>query len=135
VRIRVIREPSRDGATLGVLFVDNVFQCFTLEDEIREQKVPGLTAIPAGTYPVVLTMSARFKKVLPELKNVRNYSGVRIHSGNTAKDTEGCLLVGQTRGSALIAQSRAALEALQAKIRAAVDRHEDVAITLENPLD
>ena len=57
-------------------------------------KIAGKTAIPAGTYLVKKTMSPRFKKVLPEILNVPNYTGVRIHAGNTAADTEGCLLLG-----------------------------------------
>jgi hypothetical protein len=131
--LRVIREPSRRGATLGSLYVNNVWECWTLEDEIREQKVPRKTCIPAGGYRVVLSMSNRFKRVLPEVLNVPNFSGVRIHPGNTIDDTEGCLLVGQGRGDAAVAFARAAMESLFPKIDAALRNHETVSLVVENP--
>lgn len=90
---RCIIEPD---TTIGVLKLNNKFHCFTLEDGIREEKIMGKTAIPKGTYKISLTFSNRFRKVLPLLENVPNFIGVRIHSGNTNADTEGCLLVGET---------------------------------------
>lgn len=131
MHLRVIREPSRAGATLGSLYVDNVWECWTLEDEIREVKIPGVTAIPAGTYPVVLSLSNRFKCELPEVQHVPAFVGIRIHAGNTIADTEGCLLVGQARKAGTIALSRPALASLMVKLRAAAS--EGVTITLENP--
>lgn len=114
--LRLIREPSDRGATLGSLYINDVWACWTLEDAMREPqpwlraiefekvdawvrswKVPGKTAIPAGRYGVALTRSNRFQMVLPELLHVPGFSGIRIHSGNTDKDTEGCILVGMTR--------------------------------------
>jgi hypothetical protein len=131
MHLRVIREPSLAGATLGSLYVNNVWECWTLEDEIRDVKVAGVTAIPAGAYPVVLSQSARFQRELPEVQHVPNYAGIRIHAGNTIADTEGCLLVGQARKAGTIALSRPALDALMVKLRAAAG--EPVTITLENP--
>lgn len=78
--------------TVGELYVDSKFVCYTVEDAVRDDKVYGRTAIPAGTYKVTVTYSPRFKKMLPLLLNVPGYEGVRIHSGNSAKDTEGCIL-------------------------------------------
>lgn len=98
-------------STIGDLFIDGNRFCFTLEDvyrglrqdmdlgTIKRIKQAGVTAIPTGTYKVKLTMSNRFKKVLPEILNVPGYSGVRIHAGNTDADTEGCILVGNTNPS------------------------------------
>jgi hypothetical protein len=114
--LRLVREPSKDEATLGVLFVDGVFECFTLEDVIRPVKIPGETAIAPGRYAVHLTHSPRFGRVLPEVMNVPNFVGVRIHAGNRKDDTDGCILVGLDRGAAWIGRSRAALEALMAKL-------------------
>lgn len=83
---------------IGELTIDGVHQCFTLEDKVREKKIFGKTAIPPGRYEVTVSFSNHFQKKLPLLMNVPNFEGVRIHSGNTAKDTEGCILVGMTKG-------------------------------------
>lgn len=90
--------------TIGKLFNGRDFLCFTIEDKVREiegkpvseWKIAGKTAIPKGYYPVTVTMSNRFKRELPLLGNVQGFDGVRIHTGNTSEQTEGCLLVGLT---------------------------------------
>ena len=91
--------------TIGKLYIDGCYFCDTLEDTVRPagQKIAGKTAIPAGTYTVKKTMSPRFKRILPEILNVPGFTGVRIHEGNTAKDTDGCLLLGlnKTKGAVL----------------------------------
>lgn len=94
MHIKITRNKPINGTTIGNLFVDGVFVCYTLEDMVREVKIPHATAIPTGTYKVIFTMSNRFKKVLPLLVDVPGFEGVRIHSGNTIADTEGCVLVG-----------------------------------------
>lgn len=127
--LRLIREPSQHGATLGVLFVDGVFEAWTLEDEIRAVKIPGQTAIPAGRYPVLMTWSPRFSRVLPEVRNVPNFVGVRIHAGNRKEDTEGCILVGEHRGDAWIGDSRSALARLMTKLVNA----DAIELAIENP--
>jgi hypothetical protein len=121
MEIVVQREHTGAGCTLGALSIDGVFECWTLEDVVRPpgQKVYAQTAIPPGTYRVELTMSNRFKTVLPLLENVPNFQGIRIHPGNTAADTEGCILVGQTRTHNSVGSSRAAFDKLLAKMRAA----------------
>ncbi len=115
------RQPSTDGATLGELLVDGQHQCWTLEDVVRPdgEKVPGQTAIPAGRYKVIVTFSNRFQVQMPLLVGVPGFEGVRIHPGNTAADTEGCLLVGMTKGGNTVGSSRLAYEALFPRIAAA----------------
>jgi len=139
--LEVKREPCARDCTLGSLYVDGEFQCFTLEDVVREVpeeaveswKIPGETAIPSGTYEVILNMSARFGKLLPLLLNVPGFQGVRIHSGNVAADTEGCILVGASKTDVAVLESRAAFQPLFDKIQAAIARHEAVHIRISNP--
>jgi len=109
--------------------IDGVFECYTLEDVVRPagEKVYGQTAIPPGRYRIQLTMSNRFKTVLPLLENVPNFEGVRIHPGNTAADTDGCILVGQSKTSNSIGGSRAAFDRLFARLQAC---KEEIWITL-----
>lgn len=92
--------------TLGNLSMDGDPFCDTLEDKVRTEKIPRETAIPAGRYEVKLTYSRRFKRVMPQLMNVPNFEGIRIHSGNTDKDTEGCILVGKFDGDHSLINSR-----------------------------
>ena len=138
MNLRLIREPTKNRATLGSLYVDGVWECWTLEDPIREVdgqsvetwKVKGDTAIPAGRYQVLLTRSPRFRKVLPLLMAVPGFTGIRIHTGNISRDTEGCILPGKTRHDAEVRMSRGAMGALQLQLSAATD---DIWIEIENP--
>ena len=116
--------------TLGKLYIDNVFECFTCEDTVRDAKIPGETAIPKSRYKVVITLSNRFKRELPLLLNVPNFEGVRIHSGNTEADTEGCILCGKTRSDAGVFESRLATNNLILKIRNAIQAGREVWITI-----
>jgi hypothetical protein len=110
VELLLARKWFSPVATVGELFVAGRHQCFTLEDFVREgEKVPGATAIPTGRYALKVNYSRRFNMVLPILVDVPQFSGVRIHAGNDAGDTEGCILVGRTRGEDWIGESRAAL--------------------------
>lgn len=131
MKMMLLRKPSNADCTIGRLFVDGEHECWTLEDVVRpdgEAKVPGKTAIPAGTYRVLVTLSPRFGTRLPLLMDVPGFEGVRIHPGNTAADTEGCILVGQSAGQAAILRSRVAFAPLLAKIEAALARGETVTI-------
>ena len=130
MKIRLVREQYRPDSTIGRMFVDDVFECFTLEDGVRTQKIHGKTAIPAGAYRVTVEDSPRFKRKLPRLHDVPNFSGVLIHPGNTAADTEGCILVGQNwqPGQEAIGASRAAFQALFPEIVSAIERREPVSI-------
>jgi hypothetical protein len=106
------RTDFTDESTIGELSIGGEFECFTLEDMVRPVKIKGFTAIPAGSYEVVISFSARFKCPLPLLLNVPNFDGIRIHPGNTARDTEGCILVGREKGKNSIANSKVAFEKL-----------------------
>lgn len=116
--------------TIGSLSVDGVWQCWTLEDVVRPKgiKVPGQTAIPFGRYRVIITPSPRFGRDLPLLVDVPFFSGVRIHPGNTAADTEGCILPGTDRGAdgKSVTRSRQAFDNLFIKLQAAIDRRDQI---------
>ena len=83
--------------TIGKLYIDGLYFCDTLEDTVREKKIAGKTAIPEGTYQVIVNRSPKFKRDLPLLLDVPNFEGIRIHRGNTVKDTSGCILVGENK--------------------------------------
>ena len=150
MKMLLMREASTPLSTPGTLWIEDAglqarFFGYTLEDIVRpdpnpltpenEAKIPGKTAIPAGEYRVTWSHSQRFQKYLPLLLNVPGFDGVRIHSGNSAEDTEGCILVGLLRGinnPDLILQSRPACSALNDKIREAIERREEVSIRIED---
>ena len=130
MKLRLERRPSAFGATIGELFVDSVPECFTCEDVVREVKIHGETAIPAGTYNVVITPSNRFKRDLPLLEDVPGFAGIRIHPGNTAADTEGCILPGRTHTDRTVGESKAAFNALFAKIQQALQDGDEITIEI-----
>lgn len=130
MKISIQRILGTAGYTAGTMRVNDKFECYTLEDQVRETKIYGETAIPAGTYKVIISFSNHFKRDLPLLVGVPNYEGVRIHPGNTAADTEGCLLVGVTRGVGSVGSSRIAFDALFAKIQAAWLAKEEISLTI-----
>lgn len=120
------------NATIGILTIDGQFQCFTLEDVERKKKIAAVTAIPCGTYPVKLTHSPKFSakykslglgELVPLLTGVPNYKGIRIHMGENAGWTEGCVLVGRwdTKHGATISDSYEIYKALHARLSAATD--------------
>jgi len=118
MELKLVRKWLTGNSTIGELTVNGVFECFTLEDAIRPEKIPGITAISAGRYEIAVTFSNKFQKFLPLLMNVQDFQGVRIHPGNRPEDTEGCILVGQFREQDFIRESRPAFDALFAKIQA-----------------
>jgi hypothetical protein len=122
--------------TIGRLYCDNDYLCYVLEDRVREVegrpvtewKVQNETAIPKGTYRVVIDYSNHFGKELPHILDVPGFTGVRIHSGNSSKDTEGCLLVGTGwAGTDWISGSKEAFDSLFPKLKSATD----ITITIE----
>ncbi|WP_044003040.1 DUF5675 family protein [Hymenobacter swuensis] len=120
-------------STIGKLSIEGKFECYVLEDVVRKPgagKVWGKTAIPAGTYPVTITYSNRFRRLMPLLSGVKGFEGIRIHSGNTAADTEGCLLVGTSQAKDFVGNSRAAYAVLYNKLKTSIDAGDGVTITI-----
>lgn len=119
MNLLLIRDVKAPLFTLGKL-IASPHEFFSVEDTVRQVdglpvsswKIPGKTAIPTGTYKLAVTFSQRFQKHLPELLDVPGYSGVRIHSGNTAEDTEGCIIIGTGRNKDGVANSRYAVSTL-----------------------
>lgn len=131
IELKVVRFKFSPKSTIGMLYLNGTLFGFTLEDVVRnlqdknkdgdfddagEGKIYGKTAIPAGSYDVKLTMSNRFKKVLPEVLNVPGYKGIRIHAGNTQADTLGCILVGTGHREDMITESRVAMDRLMTEL-------------------
>lgn len=142
MKLTLIRKTFTEKSTIGELYINEAFFCYVLEDkdgglkdsmdikEIQRLKLYGVTAIPTGTYKLDLTMSNRFKRVLPILYNVKGYEGVRIHRGNTAEDSLGCLIVGYKKDIDKVYQSKEAEADLVAKL----DKHplnEPITITIQ----
>ena len=143
MQILIQRHAMKAGYTIGRMEINGRYFCDTLEDtdrglseemseaEIAARKVKGATAIPTGTYRIDMqTRSPRFGRVLPRLISVKGYAGVLIHSGNTADDTEGCILVGENRERGKVLNSRDTLEHLLAFLRAAQAEGEEIELTI-----
>lgn len=136
------REPSKGEATLGELSEGTDPICDILEDPIREVKgqpvaswkIAGITAIPAGTYRITMENSPRFGPDTLTVNGVEGYVGVRIHGGNKAVDTEGCLLPGMRNSSNTVASSQVSLRKLKQLVRNAIMREETVWLEIRNPL-
>lgn len=133
MKIQLIRKDFGADHTISDIMVDGKFECYCIEDVVRapdQPKVPGKTAIPYGTYKVIVNMSNRFKRDLPLLLNVPNFEGIRIHTGNTAADTEGCLIPGKIKQKGKVLQSREAFASLFDKIKAAIVKGDQVSIEI-----
>lgn len=132
MELTLLRKVRTKNSTIGELLIDNKFYCYALEDMDRQLvddniikwstklKIKGATAIPYGRYEVIINFSNRFQQSMPLLLNVPDYLGIRIHAGNTDKNTEGCLLVGFTKATDFIGNSRRAYKSLFPIIREAL---------------
>lgn len=116
MQMTLIRTWSDKNTTLGKLYIDGAYFCRTLEDEFRAIKVKNETRIPCGTYGVIWTYSNRFSRDMLLLEKVPGFEGIRIHSGNTDKDTSGCLLVGEEVSDTMLLKSKMALTRLELKV-------------------
>lgn len=133
MEIKLVRKIFTEKSTIGELFINGIFECYTLEDKDRKLeaggvKKYGITAIPRGKYTLINSFSNRFQKYLPEVLNVPGFAGIRIHPGNKAEDSEGCLLVGVSKNVDFVSDSRKAFASLFTKIKAAEKREK---ITIE----
>ena len=134
MELLVKRDQLDPTCTIGTMSVDGEFYCYTLEDTVRAPgvKVYGQTAIPAGSYDVIVNMSNRFKQLMPLVLAVPGFEGIRIHPGNTAEDTDGCILVGRKRYSKFLGESRLAYAPLLARVQAAIKAGQKVRLALSN---
>ncbi len=105
MKIKIIRDTFTEKSTIGKMYIDGIYFCDTLEDKVRPVKIKHITAIPAGKYDTIVNMSTRFKKLMPRLQNVPNFDGVLIHNGNTAENTDGCILLGVRSGKDFVGSS------------------------------
>lgn len=130
MKLKLYRKFLGNKYTIGKLFINDEYICDTLEDVVRSEgiKVYGETAIPYGVYEIVLTMSPRFKKVLPLLLDVPHFEGVRIHTGNTEKDTEGCILVGYNKVKGKVINSKIAFDKVMKYLELATINNEKITI-------
>lgn len=116
MELRLIRTELDADSTQGTLDINGIFSVFTLELPVKDG-LPG-SAIPPGTYPVIVTFSPKFNRDMPLVLNIPFRSEIRIHFGNSPHDTNGCILVGETKGEDWIGSSRAAFDKLWAIIEA-----------------
>ena len=134
MRLKLVRKYLKEDYTIGKLYVDGYYICDTLEDKYRdlskENKIPGKTAIPYGIYEVILTMSARFKRIMPQVLAVPHFVGIRIHAGNTAENTEGCILVGKNKIKGKLVDSRFYCNMLMSLLKNAVIAREKIMLEI-----
>ena len=128
-KLKLIRKTFTDTTCIGELLFNEKFFCYTLEDKDRglfqglpldkilQSKIYGKTAIPYGAYDIVLNYSPKFKTITPRLLKVPGYEGVLIHWGNYAKDTEGCILTGDSKAPDFIGYSRQAFSRLMIELK------------------
>ena len=117
MKLKVVREIKTDISTIGRLFIDEKFFCYTLEDKdrglkqsdtllyINAKKIFGTTAIPSGSYELIVNVSPKFKRMLPRILNIKGFDGVLMHRGNSADHSLGCILVGYQKGDNAIFDS------------------------------
>lgn len=134
MKLELRRITMRPDYTIGRLYIDGQYNCDTLEDPVRdlarEPKVPGNTAIPKGTYDVVVNISPKFRRMLPRLLRVPRFDGILIHRGNTAADTAGCILVGENRVKGRLINSTVWEQRITDELLRAQSAGEDITITV-----
>ena len=133
LRLALYRTHHAATHTTGTLWVDGVEFCKTLEDAVRAIKVYGETAIPTGTYQVLINYSPKFNRRLPLLQNVEGFAGIRLHPGNTVADTAGCPLVGMTvdEHTGVLKASKQAFDKLFALMEKAIAAGKTITLTIK----
>jgi len=147
VRLLLRRLWRKEGYTVGTLSIDGERFCETLEDrdrglsramgeaQVRSLKVYGETAIPTGTYSVRLSRSVAFAAkpwakrhggMVPEVQDVPGFTGVRMHPGNTAADSQGCILVGRNTVKGGLTRSQETWHLLMARLEEAAEDDERI---------
>lgn len=129
----VQRFEATPHSTIGQMMVDGEFLCYTLEDCIRAVKIQDQTAIWPGRYKLVIDYSERFKRPMPHILDVPEFAGIRIHSGNTDANTDGCILLGLTKGPDFVGQSRDAIGLFMPVLKRGLQDGKEVWITIINP--
>lgn len=142
MKILVKRIAKRPTYTIGKMYLDGKYFCDTLEDTdrnisqstpldtIKKVKLPNNTAIPTGTYKVIVNVSPKFKRLLPRLLNVPGFDGVLIHRGNTDKDTSGCILIGENKVVGRVINSTGYETKLVSILNKAQDNKEGITIEI-----
>jgi hypothetical protein len=146
MELTLIRKWLKQNYTIGKLSVDGERLCDTLEDPVRdlsdynhdgdfddpgEGKIYGQTAIPPGRYEIAVTESYRFKKRLPVLLDVPGFTAIRIHNGATAKNTDGCILVGRNHKIGRLENGPYYETVLVQRMEEALKRGEQIFITIK----
>lgn len=135
MKLELRRRFLGDSYTVGSLYIDGKYFCDTLEDKVRdlpkEKKVMHETAIPKGTYKVIVNASPRFKRKLPRLLNVPYFEGILIHAGNIKEHTSGCILVGENKVKGAVINSKKYEEKIVKVLEDAQNRSEDISITIK----
>jgi hypothetical protein len=135
MKIHVHRFEFKETHTIGKLYINDRYVCYTLEDTVRTPgiKIPSITSIPSGIYKVVIDFSNRFKKKMLHILNVPMFEGIRIHSGNKSDDTEGCIIVGMSwNGGDWVGSSKEALGQVYASCSRALESGEEVTLEIVN---
>jgi hypothetical protein len=132
MKLLLERKYLMDTYTIGKLSINGVYFCDVLEDKVRIPfiKISKETAIPYGTYIVTITYSGKFQREMPLLNNVPQYEGIRIHSGNTEVDTEGCLLVGENKVKGKVINSKITFDKLYPILKETFDKGEKITIEI-----
>ena len=142
MEIKLHRKYRGTNYCIGKLYINNEYFSDVLEDpdrglqntmsvqEIQQLKVKGDTCIPYGTYDITITYSPKFKKRLPLINNVKGFEGIRIHSGNTSKDTEGCLLLGFNKIKGKVINSKETVDKFITIVQQALNNGEKVTIQI-----
>lgn len=155
MKLLLERKYKKDTYTIGKLYIDGAYFCDTIEDkdrglkstmsiaEIKKIKKPSITAIPTGTYTVTMNViSPKYSKVdwyvkncngarMPRLLNVNGYDGVLIHTGNSAQDSDGCILVGKNDVVGKVTKSKEYFIQLYSKLSQANKKGESISITIK----